>query len=145
MIEDSPIGTRGELDPDSERQGENWDGSEGTRASLAIELTSSQIDQVVRGATDTGNLSILLSGQLDSQKMLASATELLGDPHISSSLLRGLLVLSVLPADGDSIGVVEVADRLDMSPSTTHRYLTTLALAGLVERNDSSRKYKRAK
>jgi hypothetical protein len=145
MIEDSPIRAQGEPDPDSERQDENWDGSESTRASLAIEITPNQIDQVVRGATDTGSLSILLSGQIDSQEMLAIASEPLGDPRISSSLLRGLLVFSVLPADGEPIGIVEVADRLNMSASTTHRYLTTLVLAGLVERDASSRKYRRAK
>jgi hypothetical protein len=113
-------------------------------AGIAIELTPGQIDHVVFGATGAGNMSVLLSGRIDMREMLARRTELLEDPHISRSLLRALLILAALHADERYIGVVELADKLAMSPSTTHRYLTTFLLVGLVERNDS-RKYRLAR
>jgi IclR helix-turn-helix domain len=129
---------------DNRHRDKGVEGSEGKRANLAIELTPNQIDQVVRGATGAGSMSVLLSGRIDGQRILELLSELLEDPSVSRSLMRGLLVLAVLPADEGSMGVVEIAHRLNMTASTTHRYLSTLVLVGLAERNASSRKYRRA-
>ena len=131
-------------DPDNKHPDKNGSGNEDKRAGITIELTPSQIDHVILGATGAGNMSVLLSGQIDMQKMFARRTELLGDPNISRSLMRALLILAALHADESYIGVVELSNKLKMSPSTTHRYLTTFVLAGLVERSDS-RKYRLAR
>ncbi len=125
--------TKGGQDPDHEHKG------------IAINLTSSQIDQVVRGAAGVGNMSVLLSGHIDRQEILAHESELLKDQDMSASLMRGLLIIAALPSDGSYIGVVELARALNLSASTTHRYLATLVRVGLVERDTSSRKYRLAK
>lgn len=66
------------------------------------------------------------------------------DPRYSASLSQGLAILSLFPtpANGDLLGVAEVADRLGMSRSTVHRYLTTLVLLGQLEQA-VGRKYRR--
>jgi DNA-binding MarR family transcriptional regulator len=61
----------------------------------------------------------------------------------SRSLLLGLLVLASLPPDGSYLRVVDIARRVELRSGTTYRYLTTLVLAGLVERDDASRRYRR--
>ncbi|HUB37195.1 MAG TPA: helix-turn-helix domain-containing protein [Solirubrobacteraceae bacterium] len=64
------------------------------------------------------------------------------DPRMSRSVLRGLSILTCFGANGDSRGVVEIAEELDMSPSTTHRYTFTLVELGLLERCPRTRKYR---
>lgn len=66
------------------------------------------------------------------------------DDRLSHSLLAGLFVLAGVPGDGSYIGIVEIARRLEMNTSTTHRYVTTLLTAGLIERNPHTRKYRLA-
>jgi hypothetical protein len=136
---------KGGQDPDSKYQDENDNDSEDKRAPIAIELTPNQIDRVILGATGAGNMSVLLSGQIDMKEMIARRSELLGDPSISRSLLRALLILAAMHEDENYIGVVELSNKLEMSPSTTHRYLSTFVLVGIVERNESSRKYRLAR
>jgi hypothetical protein len=60
---------------------------------------------------------------------------------LSTSLVRGLLVLSILPRSGETVGIVELARRLEMSASTAHRYLQTLMIAGLARRDEQTREY----
>ncbi len=69
--------------------------------------------------------------------------ELLEDRRLSRSLLAGLLVLACLPPE-DELGVAELARRIGMRTSTTHRYLSTLLAAGLLEQNPASRRYRLA-
>jgi DNA-binding IclR family transcriptional regulator len=38
--------------------------------------------------------------------------------------------------------VTDLAGRLEMSPSTTHRYLTTLLAVGLIEQDPRTRRYR---
>ncbi|HEX3519829.1 MAG TPA: helix-turn-helix domain-containing protein [Solirubrobacteraceae bacterium] len=63
---------------------------------------------------------------------------------MSRSLLTGLLLLSSLPPDGAFITSSELARKLDISPSTCHRYLVTLFEIGLVERDPNKRHYRRS-
>jgi DNA-binding IclR family transcriptional regulator len=63
--------------------------------------------------------------------------------RLSTSLVRGLLVLLCLPADGAEVTVTGVAKTLGLSPSTTYRYVSTLVELGLAERDPTSRKYRR--
>lgn len=74
---------------------------------------------------------------------LASSYEALSaSPRLSRSLLLGLLVFACFPSDGHALAVTDVAGRLGLSPSTTHRYMTTLLAVGLLEQDPRSRHYR---
>jgi DNA-binding MarR family transcriptional regulator len=109
---------------------------------IAIELTSSQIDRIVRGASDSNAVSTLLHGLAGRAAMTPHFRELAESPRLSRSLLLGLLVLASFPTDGAALAVTDIAARLDMSPSTTHRYLTTLLAVGLLEQDPRTRRYR---
>jgi hypothetical protein len=64
------------------------------------------------------------------------------DPKLSRSLLRGLSILTCFRAHGEERGIIDLAAELNMSPSTTHRYVTTLVELGLLERCPKTRKYR---
>jgi IclR family transcriptional regulator, pca regulon regulatory protein len=65
----------------------------------------------------------------------------LSGPRYSQSLARGLAILECFRAGRSVMGIVEIADELRMSHSTTHRYLTTLVALGYMEQ-DKRRKYR---
>jgi DNA-binding MarR family transcriptional regulator len=115
---------------------------------VLIELSKSQVDQVVRGAGQGGTLSLLLSAVKDPDWKLSldsgewSYPAQMDDRRLSRSLLSGLLVLSCFPENGTYLGINELARMLDMNTSTTHRYVTTLLAVGLLERNPGTRKYR---
>jgi hypothetical protein len=115
---------------------------------VLIELSKSQVDQVVRSAGQGGTLSVLLSAVKDPEWPLALDSDewahpaQMDDRRLSRSLLSGLLVLSCFPPDGGFLGIAELARTLDMNTSTTHRYVTTLLAVGLLERDPSTRKYR---
>ncbi len=109
---------------------------------ISIELTRTQVDEVVRASSATkAGVSNILHG-LSGSGITSSWLELSDSPRLSRSLLLGLLVLASFPADGDSMTVTDVAVRLRMSPSTTHRYMTTLLAVGLLEQDPRSRRYR---
>jgi IclR helix-turn-helix domain len=130
-----------------QRPGRNRDG-ENDAGKVMIELSKSQVDQVVRGAGEGGTMSILLSALRDPDWTLAvdsedwSYPEQMEDRRLSRSLLSGLLVLSCFPPDGGYLGIAELARMLDMNTSTTHRYVTTLLAVGLIERDPATRRYR---
>jgi hypothetical protein len=109
---------------------------------ITIELSPAQVDRVVRGAADGGNISVLLSGLKDVREVLAREPKQLEDSRLSRSLLAGLLMLASFPTDGSYLGNAEIARMLDMNPSTTHRYVSTLVAVGLLERDPSTRRYR---
>jgi DNA-binding MarR family transcriptional regulator len=117
---------------------------------VLIELSEAQVDQVVRTAGQAGTMSVLLSRLRDPQWTLALDREeraypvQLDDKRLSRSLLLGLLVLSCFPHDGGHLGVAELARKLDMNTSTTHRYVATLMAVGLLERDPVTRRYRLA-
>jgi Fic family protein len=112
--------------------------------SVRIELSDAQVDQIIRAAADTGSMALLLTGLGGSREDLEKAQRQVGDTeaNLSSSLLSGLLVLAAFPADGSSLGNAEVARMMGMNPSTAHRYITTLVVAGLLERDPGTRRYR---
>jgi DNA-binding transcriptional ArsR family regulator len=108
---------------------------------ITIELTRSQIDQVVRDTSDGSGVAKVLHGLAD-RGLVSNYDALAASPRLSRSLLLGLLVLACFPTDGEALAVTDVAVQLDLSPSTTHRYMTTLLAAGLLEQDPRSRRYR---
>jgi hypothetical protein len=130
------------------------------RGDISIKLSPVQVEQVMRAASQApnGTVSNLLLAALDNaypppngsgrqaynlhraaQEALAAS---LGDPQLSQSLLRGLSVLSCYGPDRPWRPIIELATQLDMSPSTTHRYVKTLKAVGLLEQNPTTREYR---
>jgi hypothetical protein len=115
-----------------------------TSTSVTIELTQSQIRSVFvdGGASGTGDdLVSRLGGDVATLRDLIESAGSERSPKLSHSLLYGLYVLASLPDDGGPIGIHELAKRVDGSPSTVHRYLQSLLLAGLAQRDESTRAY----
>jgi hypothetical protein len=109
---------------------------------VTIELSPAQVDRVVRGAAEGGNMSVLLSGLKDVREVLSQEPRQMEDSRLSRSLLAGLLMLACFPTDGTFLGNAEIARMLDMNPSTTHRYVSTLVAVGLIERDPATRRYR---
>ena len=70
---------------------------------------------------------------------MASTSERTGT---SQSLERGLAILSSYHADRPLIGVSEFSRELDLSRSTAHRYVTTLAQLGYLQQDHESKRYR---
>src|SRR5580658_6436555 len=92
-----------------------------TTSGIKIELTRTQVDQVVRRTSNQDGIAAILRG-LAERGLTSSYAALASSPRLSRSLLLGLLVLACFPTDGDALAVTDVATRLGLSPSTTHRY-----------------------
>jgi DNA-binding MarR family transcriptional regulator len=112
-----------------------------TTRGIHIELTRAQVEHVVRLRSDGAGVSTLLHGLAD-RELASSFSALSSSPRLSRSLLLGLLVLACFPTDGGALTVTDVAEQLDLSPSTTHRYMTTLLAVGLLEQDPRSRRYR---
>jgi IclR family pca regulon transcriptional regulator len=65
----------------------------------------------------------------------------LSEPRYSQSLERGLAILECFTPDTPVLGIADIAERLGMSRSTTHRYVTTLLALGYL-RQGARRKYR---
>jgi Fic family protein len=102
------------------------------------------VDQVLRHALGSGNLSVLLSGHSGAREVFQAARQYLDDVRLSRSLLSGLLILSVFPADRSSLRLADISRDLDMNTSTAHRYLATLLAVGLLARDEATREYRLA-
>jgi IclR family transcriptional regulator, pca regulon regulatory protein len=63
--------------------------------------------------------------------------------RFSSSLRAGLAILNCFSAERTVLGIAMLADELNMSRSTTHRYASTLVALGYLEQ-DQSRRYRLA-
>jgi hypothetical protein len=129
---------------------------------VSIKLSPAQVQQVVRAAGQHRSESIsgLLLAALENAQppgqdgnggssALRDASQdalerALDDPHLSHSLLRGLAVLSCYGPERPWLAIVDLAKRLRMSPSTTHRYVKTLRALGLLEQNPLTREYRPA-
>jgi hypothetical protein len=116
--------------------------AEPEREKVVVELSPAQVDRVIRSAADGGSMSLLLSGLRDIREVLAREPSQLEDNRLSRSLLAGLLMLASFPTDGSYLGNAEIARLLDMNPSTTHRYVSTLVAVGLLERDPTTRRYR---
>jgi IclR family pca regulon transcriptional regulator len=68
--------------------------------------------------------------------------EAVSDPGFSQSLERGLAILSAFTPDCPALGISELARRLSLTRSTTHRYVATLATLGYLQQDEPTRKYR---
>jgi DNA-binding transcriptional ArsR family regulator len=125
---------------------------------ISIALTPLQVEQVMRaaGQSRNGTVSNLLLAALDNAYQPASGErpsalqkatraaleEALNDPQLSQSLLRGLAILASYGPERPWRAIIDLAEQLGMSPSTTHRYVKTLRAVGLLEQNPSTREYR---
>jgi IclR family pca regulon transcriptional regulator len=64
------------------------------------------------------------------------------DPGFSRSLERGLAILSAFGRERRQLGVNELAREIDVSPSTAHRYASSLVVLGYLEQDPESKKYR---
>jgi hypothetical protein len=110
---------------------------------LCIELSAAQVDQVVRAASDGSRVSVLLSGLAGVRAALAAGAQ--QNSRLSGSLLSGLLILAIFPTDGSYLAIAEIARMTGKSPSTSHRYVSTLISVGLLERDPRTRRYRLAR
>jgi IclR family pca regulon transcriptional regulator len=60
----------------------------------------------------------------------------------SQSLERGLAILAAFTPDRPALGISELAQRLGLTRSTTHRYVATLARLGYLYQDEATRKYR---
>jgi DNA-binding IclR family transcriptional regulator len=137
-----------ERNPVSRRYGRATSAS-GPRASAASEtlriaLSPAQVEVIRREAGETGHIGFLLAGSGDRLEALPSAYRTIpdSDANVSSSLMAGLLVLAAFPKDGSLVANADLGRVLGMNSSTCHRYISTLVVAGLVERDPATRKYR---
>jgi hypothetical protein len=125
------------------------------QVSIAITLSPTQVDEVVRAASQSRvpSISTLIADSLNAPLEAADRADEesqvggylpigASDPRLSRSLLRGLSLLTCFGPDGTARGIVEIAHDAGMSPSTAHRYASTLVELGLLERDPKSRKYR---
>ncbi|MCW3019933.1 MAG: IclR family transcriptional regulator [Solirubrobacterales bacterium] len=116
---------------------------------VSLELTEAQVERVIAANAEAHgpSLSLLLSGLVAEQALSPSSLEEryyteLESGRLSHSLFRGLLILALFISGKEGRGVVEVARQLGLSPSTTHRYMTTLVAFGLLVQEPATRKYR---
>jgi IclR helix-turn-helix domain len=123
---------------------ENNNPEQEKKRTIYVELSNSQVSQIVRSATGKSGVAVL--GQIDVLRhdVAAALRDLQGieSRKVSHSLLKALSVLCAFSTDGCPKGVVELANETKMSPSTTHRYVETLVMVNLLERSPSTRKYR---
>jgi hypothetical protein len=132
------------------------------QASITIALSPTQVDSVVRAASHgrAPSVAALVASSLARPRSSGNgrlsprpnggqaddgADPVSGDaddPRLSRSLLRGFALLAGFAPDGGERGIVELANDLEMSPSTAHRYALTLVELGLLERCPKTRKYR---
>jgi DNA-binding MarR family transcriptional regulator len=112
---------------------------------VTIKLTDRQVSQVVREASGGTGLARMMSTVDDLDDLRGMVQPLLDDPKCSRSTFRALMVLVAFPPDGRELELTDVADELGLSPSTTHRYVSTWLAVGLLEQDPRSRRYRRAR
>lgn len=101
---------------------------------------SSLLMAALDNARNEQNADELRSPLHDAAQLALS--EALNDPQLSQSLLRGLAILSCFGPERPWRAIIDLAKELEMSPSTTHRYVKTLRAIGLLEQNPTTREYR---
>jgi DNA-binding MarR family transcriptional regulator len=110
---------------------------------ITLNLTPAQVREVLRQAAGGEGIQGALSKLTNHSQLVTARAAARDDIQLSGSLLLGLIVLRCFPADGSELRVLDLAQRLGLTPSTTHRYLKTLVIAGLLDQNPTTRRYRR--
>ena len=79
---------------------------------------------------------------LERSDRIRACGRLRGATGTSQSLARGLAILSTFHSDRPLIGVSELSRGLDLSRSTVHRYVATLAKLGYLQQDPDSKRYR---
>jgi hypothetical protein len=114
------------------------------KAPLIIRLTEGQEKDVLRqvlGEDETQDWLLENLGDPERLRAEATAARSASEGRLSRSLIRGFSIVTALGPPGTERGLIEIASALEISPSTTHRYIATLVELSLVERGQS-RKYR---
>ena len=110
----------------------------------SISLTEAQLAEVARAVShpERGVVSLItaFSDLRHTSRLLDAKAD---GEHVSRSVLRSMLVLAAFPIDGTYREIVKVAREVGFSPSTTHRYVNTWLLLGMLEQDPGSRRYRR--
>lgn len=64
------------------------------------------------------------------------------DKNLSTSLVRGLAILSSFSEDEPLLGITDIAGKLELNKSTVHRYVHTLKTLGYLEQDEDTKKYR---
>ncbi len=109
-----------------------------------LQLSPPQVERVIRQLTAQGGMQGLLIDKIDHLRVAVSLA--LADFHskklsISRSTLTALRIWTAFSPDGSARGLKEIAAEVGISPSSTHRYVDTLVIVGLLERT-AERKYR---
>lgn len=65
----------------------------------------------------------------------------MANPTVINSLSRGVTILRLLAAQPAGVGVTELAEKLDVDPSTAYRLLSTLERHGFASQDAETKKY----
>jgi DNA-binding MarR family transcriptional regulator len=110
---------------------------------VSIQLTASQLSQIANSLEGDRGIAGALAGHQSAGFSRLAKVLYCDDRRLSRSLLLGLLALLAFPDDGAWVGNNEIAQRIRLNVSTTHRYISTLLASGLLERDPATRKYRR--
>ncbi|MGH2852998.1 MAG: helix-turn-helix domain-containing protein [Solirubrobacteraceae bacterium] len=129
-------------------RGASEGGGKDRTPAVYIRLSRAQVDEVVRAAGPESGILRLLQ-DLGAEPKLSVADldnePLLTDRRFSRSMLTGLLLLASFAPPGTERRVKDIATQFNMSQSTTHRFLKTLQVAGMLEQNPDTRLYRLAR
>src|SRR5436305_8665157 len=112
----------------------------GANGSICATRSDTQARCPSSGSADFAPAAMFrLLGQTTRVQAMAPAR---GTTGTSQSLDRGLAILSSFHSDRPVIGISELSRGLDLSRSTAHRYVATLAKLGYLQQDPASRRYR---
>jgi DNA-binding MarR family transcriptional regulator len=111
---------------------------------VTLDLTDDQIQTILDTAASDSSLGRSFMALDELERLRLTVAPHMRNPTLSNGTLRALLVLAALPADGSERALADIARDVDLSPSTSHRYLATWVAAGVVKQNPDSRRYRRS-
>lgn len=109
---------------------------------VTVTLTDAQAAHIAREVLNVSSLTMLAECH-NPQRTRQLLTELGNDRRYSRSTLRALAVLDAFASDGSEREVKHVAEELNLSQSTTHRYINTWVILGELEQDAATRRYRR--
>ncbi len=109
---------------------------------VTLTLSSAQVQSLIEQATAPLALAEAVTSVVP-EVVGSLLRPLLKDTACSQTIVRALIILASFPPDGSERELTAVAAEAGLAPGTTHRYLHTLTAAGLLRRDNVSRRYHR--